>query len=290
MIMQEISVQKTTSIDFKKIYPLLLAFESPYTCDDWQRIFNYKWDGMQDHVGYHLEKHDEVVGFMGLVFSCRYKNNRRYEFCNMTSLIVKPEYRSFTFLLLRKINLYPDTIFTGLGPISESYHLHKMQGFVPFEEHYKIIPVINGLFFNKKNIFYHDSENLIEKLDAENKRIFLDHENLKCKKILFYDKNEICLFIFNITRQKYRGISVTKIHLNYISNLVFFNKKIRLILSYYRAKFGFFSAIYVDRRFFLKAHTLLSLNKKINPPKIRSKKYINEIDIDALYSEKMLLD
>jgi len=289
MMTQDVSVKKTTINDFERIYPLLLMFNSPYSREDWKRIFNYKWDGAQDHIGYHLEKGGGIVGFMGLVFSCRYRNNHRYAFCNMTSLIVKSEYRAFTFLLLRKITSYPDTIFTGLGPIPESYNLHRAQGFVPFENYYKILPVINSLFCSKKNLFIDESKNLLNKLDAENKRIAIDHMNLRCKSILFGDKEEVCLFIFNTSKQKHYGLSVTKIHLHYISNITFFNKKIRAILGFFRTKFGFFSAVYVDKRFFLKSSWILLFSKGIEPAKIRTKNYIDEIDVDALYSEKVLL-
>src|SRR3990167_6293028 len=104
-----ISVRKTLAGDFEKIYPLLLEFNSPFMREDWQRIFHYRWDGAQDHIGYHIENGNEIIGFMGLIFSCRMKNGKRYTFCNITSLIVKPEYRSTTVLLLRKLACYQDT-------------------------------------------------------------------------------------------------------------------------------------------------------------------------------------
>lgn len=69
MTIQEISVKKTTVGDFEIIYPLLLAFDSPFTKEDWSHIFQYQWDGVQDHVGYHLEKNGKIVGFMSLIFS-----------------------------------------------------------------------------------------------------------------------------------------------------------------------------------------------------------------------------
>jgi hypothetical protein len=289
MITQEMSVKKTTLNDFEKIYPLLLAFNSPYSRDDWRRIFDYQWEGAQDHVGYHLENHGEVVGFMGLIFSCRYKNNRRYLFCNISSLIVKPEYRSSTLLLLRKLTGYQNTIFTGLGPIDESYRLMILLGFTSFESQYKIIPTINGLFLNIRQMVVDESNNLVNKLDSENKRIFLDHQNLQCKSILIEKNGKSVLLIYSTDVQKHYCISVTKIHLRYISDLVFFNKEMRAILTIFKKKFGIFSAIYMDKRWVSCNAGILAFNRKIDPPKIRSKIFLDEIDVDAIYSEVLLL-
>lgn len=285
----EITVQKTFASDFEKIYPLLLTFDSPYKREDWIKIFNYQWSGTQDHIGYHLEKQGQVIGFMGLIFSIRKKNNNHYTFCNITSLIVKPEYRTATVLLLRKLNNYKETIFTCLAPIPESYRLMTTLGFRPFENFCKIIPVVNGLFFKAKKICADTSRSIVNKLDDENKRIFLDHQNFKCESILFEYYNEIALLIYTIQIQKHISITVTKIHLHYSSNIIFFNKKIRVILNYFRKKYGFFSALYVDKRWVSHHCMMFTLNRKINPAKIRSKQFVGEVDVDSLYSEVVLL-
>src|SRR3990167_1070523 len=289
MIIQGITIKKTVASDFEKIYPLLVDFDSPYMRDDWKRIFYYQWDSAEDHVGYHLEKNTEIIGFMGLIFSCRNKNEVCYQFCNITSLIVKSEYRAATILLLRKLMGYPNTIFTGLGPIEESFRLLTLMGFVPFEDHYKIIPVINGLFFRKKNILVDESENAFHKLDAKNKRIFLDHLHLKCKCIVFSYKNENHLFIYGVTIQKHHHRSINKIHVHYVSDLTFLNKNIHEILNIFRSRVGFFSALYIDKRLISDKVYVFSLNKKISPPRIRNKNFIDKIEIDSLYSEKLLL-
>lgn len=288
-MISEISVKKTMPSDFEKIYPLLAAFNSPYNREDWCRIFDYRWNGTQDHVGYHLEKEGQAVGFMGLIFSSRFKNNRCYTFCNITSLIVKPEHRAATLLLLRKLKTYADVIFTCLGPIQESYRLMSTIGFQLFENSYKIIPVVNGLFFKTKKVIVYDDENIINKLDDENRRIFFDHSNLKCKSILFEFNNKTVFLIYTVGIQKYYGITVKKIHLHYISNVKIFNDKIRSILALFKKRFCFFSAIYTDSRFTCKNKYMICFQKNINPPRMRSKDFINEIGIDALYSEVVLL-
>lgn len=286
---ETIAICKTYPSDFEKIYPLLLAFDSPYTRDDWKKIFTYRWDGARDYVGYHLEKNGEAVGFMGLIFSSRLHNNCYYQFCNITSLIVIPEHRQSTILFLRKLSTYSDVVFTGLGPIAESYRLLSMIGFIPFENEYKIISVLNSFFHKKSKLLFDQSEKLFQKLDSENKRLALDHASLKCKNILFEHGYESCLLIYAVLTQKYYGIQLTKIHLRFISNLNFFHSHFYSFLHVFKKTYGLCSAIYIDGRLMRRKHIFLAISKKINPPKIYSKTHLDSIHVDALYSEVVLL-
>ncbi|EKD92317.1 MAG: hypothetical protein ACD_29C00067G0002 [uncultured bacterium] len=106
---------------------------------------------------------------------------------------------------------------------------------------------------------------------------------------MFEYKNANSLFIYTTGTQKHYGLCVTKIHLHYVSNLKFFHENMRAVLNIFRVHFGLCAAIYVDKRLVADNHYILSLGKKINSPKIRSKLHLNEIDIDALYSEAVLL-
>lgn len=285
--MNDISIEKTMRSDFEKIYPLLVLFDSPFKKENWKKLFTYQWDGARDYVGYHLKNKDNVIGFMGLIFSERNINKKKYVFCNITSLIVKPEFRAYTILFIRKILSYKEIIFTGLGPIRDSFQLLTLAGFTPFEDNYKIFPVANGLFSKKENISQDESEKIFEKCDEENKRLLSDHLHLSCQFVLFEYLTEQCLLIYHTDKQKHYKINVNKIYIRYISNTTFFNRHVLFVLNFFMKKYGLFSAVYVDGGFFTKK-LLLKIGKKINPPKIRNKVYEN-VKIDALYSEVMLL-
>ena len=167
--------------------------------------------------------------------------------------------------------------------------MHTLLGFIPFEYHYKIIPVFNGFFCTQKCLVTCHTNALLEKLDAEHERIVLDHQNLKCKNILFEINGEYVLCIYTIFTQKHYGFSIQKIFLHYISDINFFNKNIKSILKAFGEKIGFMTAIYVDKRIISNRHVLISVKKKINPPKIYSNPFSEEIEIDSLYSEAILL-
>lgn len=287
-MLPELTVKKTLETDFEKIYPLLQKFDSPYSQADWKKIFCYQWDGAENHVGYHIESNDMVVGFIGLIFSCRYKNNIRYSFCNISSLIVEPKFRSATLLLLRKLSQYKNMIFTGLGPIHESYHLMIKLGFVPFEESYQIIPTINALLTKKNVMQIYDNE-ILSNLGPECRRIYNDHKNLKCDSILIKCRGDNLLLIYNVSQQKHCGINVKKIHLIYANDVAVLQRDIHQILKQFATIYGYFSALYVDKRYLKNRQKLFMIERKINPPKIRSQIYIDKIDVDGLYSEAVLL-
>ena len=195
--MNGVEVKETYPSDFEKIYPLLQDFDSPYSLDAWKQIFLYQWEGVKDYIGFHLEYNGNVVGFMGLIFSCRYKDNHKYQFCNITSLIVKKDYRSATLLLVRKLKKIENTIFTGLSPIIESYHLLTMLGFSSYEKHYVIIPTVNRFLAPTCKMKVYEQPLLLDQLDAENKRIVKDHENLTCKITLLDLNGNHCLRLFS---------------------------------------------------------------------------------------------
>src|SRR3990167_1416809 len=287
--MHRVEVKKTYPNDFDKIYPLLKKFNSPYTKDEWRNIFSYKWDGMEDYVGFHLEHDGNVVGFMGLIFSCRYQKNKKYKFCNITSLIVDEKYRVTTIFLIRKIKQLAETIFTGLGPIEQSYRLFNMIGFTAYESFYKIIPTINYLM-GKKYIIeaYEELTEILSRVSNENKRIAADHSIHKCKTILFAVNGDYCMLIYNVTKQNHYGFLVNKIRIHYVNDIFFLNKNIYSIFSFFNKRFGLFCSIYIDSRLLHKKF-LFSIVKKVNPPRICMNQYGNKIDVDELYSEAILL-
>lgn len=287
--MYDVKIKKTYSADFEKIFPLLQEFQSPYTKEDWQRIFNYKWEGIEDYVGFHLEHEGQIVGFMGLIFSIRKKQNIQHKFCNITSLIVKEKYRASTILLIRKLQKIPDIIFTGLRPIEESYRLLTLLGFSAYETNYKIIPTANCWLSKSYRVNVYETPDLLDKISNEERRIAIDHMELKCKSLLFDFDGKTCLLIYKITTQTYSKIPFKKIHILYISDVPFFNKMLISILRVFNLRLGFWSAIYIDKRFLQKSFSFFYFIKKIAPPRISNAVNKHQIDFDELYSEAVLL-
>lgn len=107
-------IKKAYSEDFEKIYPVLLLFDNPnITKEDWQKLFMKYWDSDRDYFGYYLEENNEVVGFFGLIFSLRQLDGKQADFCNMTSWIVKPEYRKYSLKLLNSVLAEENVVITN---------------------------------------------------------------------------------------------------------------------------------------------------------------------------------
>ena len=287
--MNGVEVKKTHPGEFEKIYPLLKEFNSPYAREDWRRIFAYRWDGVEEYMGFHLEHNGHVVGFMGLIFSCRRRHNREYKFCNITSLIVKDGYRAATIMLVRKLKHLEDTICTGLSPISESYRLLKMVGFTAYESHFKIISTLNGFLRRGREVDVSVFPALLDRIDAENRRLVIDHVGLKCESILFDFNGNPCLLIYRVTRQKYCKVPLRKVRILYISDVERFNENLTTILRIFHGLFGFLSAMYVDSRFIHDQQLLFSIEREVVPPRICSGLSGGQMEIDELYSEAVLL-
>lgn len=287
--MNKISVKTTHPSDFTKIYPLLKEFNSPYTEEDWNRIFTYRWEGVEDFVGFHLERNGLVIGFMGLIFSCRYKQNQKYKFCNITSLIVKEEYRNATLLLMRKLKDFKETIFIVLNPVQASSFLFIKLGFVAYEAGYKIIPTLNHLLGRKCKRKIYELPELLNKVDTENKRILNDHTRLKCKSMLVDFDGMHCLLIYKILEQNYYKVPIKKVQILYISNIEIFNQNLYTILNIFKMRFGVLSAIYLGNRFIHHKKLLLSFTKIIASKVLCSNPYKNLLELDELYSESVLL-
>ncbi len=284
--MRNIKVKNTMATDFEKIYPLLQEFNAPYTKEEWSRIFTYKWDGVRDYVGFHLEDDDMVVGYVGLIFSCRNKQNRSYQFCNITSLIIKNNYRAAALLLIKKITKIENTNFIVLSPIYESFCLFKKLGFTPFENKYLILPMIYGMSKTGVNEILISSS----RLDKENRRIASDHATHQCKNILINCNECDCFLIYKVIEQSYFGFNFKKIHLLYVSDIILFNDNLLGIVRIFKNKFGVRAAFYLDCNFINRKHALLFIKRKTCLPRmLEFNPFKEKISSDKLYSEAILL-
>lgn len=280
-----LKIHKTYKTDFELIYPILLLFDSPHKKNDWVKIFNYKWNP-KDYVGYHLtNESNEIVGFMGLIFSTRIINGKTNKFCNVTSFIIKDGYRAFVTLFLLKLKNLDDYILTGLSPIRESYNLFKKIGFKILEEEYIIIPTINKITRNRGKYSFSNKETR----NRSYLKILKDHKNLNCNYLILNIDGKECILIFRVVSQIHFGILIKKILIFHINDVELFNETISIVLNEYYIRYGLFSVIYVDRRF-LQKKIRISFKRKLTVPRIF--KYNNKIDpriIDELYSEHILL-
>jgi hypothetical protein len=291
-------VKKATSDDFEKVFPLLLDLASDGSAASsedearakWQKFFNTHWNEKENYVGYLLlDETDSVpVGFIGVLFSERKIHNKIEYFCNLTSWIVKKEYRSNSLsLILPILNLinYTITDFTAsavANKIFKSFQFKELsiKGF--------IVPPIPGnrfIFYNKNISLLIDEPKIADYVSHSDQTIYHDHLPYNCHHILLRIGMDYCYIIANrVSRKK---IPFLRIH--YVSNVDLFIHyidyiKIRLLFSLRSL------ALFMDD-IIVKGRTIpFSFPVRHKQARIYRSSSLTAFDIDSLYTELILLN
>src|SRR5262245_50374537 len=123
------TVEKATPAMFDDIYPLLLELDKTHSIEKWRTIFDYQWESGEGYVGYTLVDGRKVVGFNGALFSRRIIGGREVKFCNLTSWIVKEQYRTESLRLVFPILNLKGYTFTNLTMNDRAWDVAKRLGF-----------------------------------------------------------------------------------------------------------------------------------------------------------------
>jgi hypothetical protein len=280
-------VRKALAKDFEKVYPLFQEFNnSRSTKEDWRQLFINHWDTQEDYFGFLLIDRDKVVGFLGLIFSNRLINNKIEKFCNLTTWIVKKEYRSESLLLFFPLLELKEYTITNFTPSKQVYLILKKFGFKDIETDMKLIPPIPAIgFLNRKCSIEFDKDIIRDYLSNGDLKIYYDHLKLKSIYLLIKSRDENCFIIMNKTKKKM--LSFAKIH--YVSNLDVFlkyiskvNVKICLCLKV--------CGLLIDERY-VRGHEIRHLIRIKRPqPTVFKSESLKKGEIGTLYSELLVLN
>lgn len=292
-IFDNISISQANIYDFEKILPLLKSVnpKKNISISEWKNIFLNPWARNENYCGWKIIYNNEIIGFMGLVFSYREMGGKIYKFANRSSTIIKENYRGFGLgrLLVSKSELlvsdgYVVTTFSGTKTMID---LSKKLGFIDYETNVTfILPlpfmwgILNGLKFTGK---ISKTKHLMNSRDIN---IYNDHNRYKCKIIIFYKSNRYCMIVF--TKVKKNHLFLGRIH--YVSDWNFFDKHKISINNICCLKYGILSLFFSSRPD-IKSFFPLTLNYKLTSPRVyKSMVPIDKYDIDTLYSELILLN
>jgi hypothetical protein len=280
-------VQKAYAQDFDKVYTSLLAAHDPrINQEDWRQLFIKHWDIPEDYHGYMLIDNEEVVGFLGTIFSTRKIHDQEYRFCNLTSWIVKPEFRNKSLFLLFPLLKLADYNFTNLSAQEHVAAIHRQLGFTEIGSRAQILLPLSGLF-SQGNIKYQiifDHNKIHDCLQGEELNIFRDHLRFKCSHILLESANDYCYLVASKLIKK----MVPILYIHYIGNLHLFLKLIHKVALKLLCHFQSLGLLLEDR---FVAGVNLPGAIKYNLPqyKLFKSPSLQARDIDNLYSERILL-
>src|SRR5262245_63295523 len=139
-------VEKVTPAMFDDVLPLLLELDSAYSREKWREIFGYQWESDEGYVGFALVNDRKVVGFNGAIFNRRIIDGRATRFCNLTSWIVKEQYRTESLRLVFPILKLKGYTVTNLTMNERVWEDSSSFGFKYIDTTFRIICLISQLY------------------------------------------------------------------------------------------------------------------------------------------------
>lgn len=123
--------------DVDAIIPLLrIGFGPHWPSETWRRgLFEYPGVKSQPNLGFVLESGDQLVGFLGGIYSERLVGERLERFCNLSAWYTIPQFRKFSLKLLTAMVAQQGYTFTNFTPSEQVARVMKACGFRPLESH-----------------------------------------------------------------------------------------------------------------------------------------------------------
>ena len=154
--------------------------------------------------GYVLKNQlDEMVGFLGTIFSLREQKKTNYKYCNLHTWIVNETYRVNGYSLILPL-LNEDCQITTFTPIKTLVTLYEKLGFKKLKMKYRIVFLPKSLLLKTNNEFeLKEIDSAMEKkLNESELKLFKDHQHLPCLKFLIINKHNQSKNIFIIAKVK----------------------------------------------------------------------------------------
>jgi hypothetical protein len=278
------SVRKATKEDFDHIFPLFQGFatHTQVNPQDWKKIFSPLWSGQREQFGYILEDGNEAVGFLGTLYSLRMIQGEKREFCNLTSWIVRPDYRSESLSLLFPLMGDKDLTLTNFTASNRVIEVLLRLGFQSLEDHYRMIlplPVARG---NIK--ITSDPEQIRPRLSGLEASIFQDHLPLHCRHVLLESSAGHCYLVLNPAIKR----NLPVMFVNYFSDPGYFLRNIQQIALHLCRQLHIYGLMVGEHSLGRKSLPLALRIKRRHALLFKSR-VVSPEDVDTLYSEIQVL-
>ena len=105
------------------------GFGSHWSPATYRRLFEYPRVEKQPNLGFVMESGDQLVGFLGAIYSERSLGERLERFCNMSSWYTIPQFRKSSLDLLKALLAQQGYTFTNFTPSTQVIQVMKACGF-----------------------------------------------------------------------------------------------------------------------------------------------------------------
>jgi hypothetical protein len=284
------AIAKADPSMFEEIHDLLQDFRNPrLTKDDWRHLFTHGWNKGDEPNGFVLAERGKIVGFIATIFSERVIEGTPERFCNLSSWIVKPEFRSESVRLLAPALAFKNCTLINLSPERNTVQLFLKLGFSMLDTKARIIlPLPAGHRSTSVQTSVTTDPEVVERtLHGHDLAIFTAHRPYRCGHVLALELDgSYCYAVFTRILRN----SMYFNHVHYISSLAVFLRNLGSIRSALRRHNGAWFLL-VDNRLLDGARIPLSIN--YGPPsasRMYRSTHVPPGKIDNLYSELILLN
>ena len=265
--------------DFDGVYPLLrLLNDTRLTRDVWQRLFDPLWRGADYCPGYVLVDGSTAVGFIGTLYSERMVNGAVQRFCNLTSWVVLPEYRSQSVMMLLPILRDKSVTLTSLTSSEEAYAIYQKLGFKDLDTCARVMYRLPGVRSSSYQVLR--GGRCADALSADQAALYRDHQRLDIEHCLVRKGSGQCYLMLESKRGR--------AHVHHISDTAWFRDHVGRFRHGLLATLGL-NTLQVDERFVSGVRVVASRRKVFDQPKQFRSRALAVNDIDALYSELLVL-
>jgi hypothetical protein len=215
-----IIIREARGLDFERVYPLLLQFESSNPKEHWRQLFIDHTGLQNDRFGWVLVDGDDVVGFLSTILSERTIHGKTERLCNISSWIVRPEYRAHSLALLAKVTGDKSVTVTNLSPTARALKIMEKFGFTLMDKSQRIIfPVITAKTFIDSCEILTSASSIHRALSGERLRFYRDHQLPFNHHVLLRTPTADCYIIMNRTLKTVRAnLRLPFAGVHYISN------------------------------------------------------------------------
>jgi len=279
--------------DFSRVYPLLLEFHnSALTKDHWRQLF-IDHNGLQnDRFGWMMLDGDAVVGFIGTILSERTIRGEKLRFCNVSSWIVKDDYRAHSLALHAKALADQTVAVTSLSPTRQVLRVLAKFGFTQMDKSERVIlPVVTPRTFTDGCEILTDPRAIERAVAGDNLRFFRDHQLPYNHHALVRTAEGDCYLMMNRSPKAIRGnVRFPFARVHYLERPDVFVRHTEKLVARIAASLRVVALIVDERtlRGQLPWHSFARPGGK-RVAAFRSPK-VTEDDIDGLYTEAVLLN
>lgn len=268
-------VRPAVTEDFDGAYPLLQELNnSRVTREVWQRLFTNLWQQPDWSPGYVLDNGDEIVGFIGAFYT---KADDDKIICNLTSWIVRDEYRSNSIMLLMPFLKKKTLILSSLTSSPEAYSVYKKLGFKDLDSSARVIYPLPS--FNRSIELITEQDKVRELLSEQERKCFDDHRRLDVFQCVIKSGERTCYLL--LTYRLGRG------HIQKVGDVELFKEAASAISKKLCREMGV-KSLQVDERF-LEGVKLFMSRTKVFPQAKQVKGNISLQKVDGAYSELTVL-